>query len=231
MQSPTYTGTNSFITSSAYDNMTAVVAFSLSRNSTVGFGSSTGTFVQSGGAHNVQGDLIVGDQGGSVGQYTMTDGNLTVVGAITVGLLGGANFTQSGGTVTGGSMTIASGGSSVQPVDTYTLTGTGTLHITGDETVGGFGNGHFVQGTGADAPTHTVDGTLFIGNGPIVSPDASPNPREGFYTLNSGTLTTNKTSVGTQGIAAVKNGLQAAAIRQPNFAGGGSGGERICQWQ
>ncbi len=40
VQSPTYTGTNSFITSSAYDNMTAVVAFSLSRNSTVGFSGS-----------------------------------------------------------------------------------------------------------------------------------------------------------------------------------------------
>ncbi|MEO8627090.1 MAG: PEP-CTERM sorting domain-containing protein [Betaproteobacteria bacterium] len=40
LQSPTYTRTNSFITSSAYDNMTAVVAFSLSRNSTVGFSGS-----------------------------------------------------------------------------------------------------------------------------------------------------------------------------------------------
>ena len=159
---------------------------------------------------------------GSTGTYDISGGSLTVNGNIIVGDLGQGTFNQTGGAVSANGLTIGNSGSSVEPVDTYNLTGDGsTLNVSGDEVVGNLGNGNFVQGNGTDTPTHSVTGTLFIGEGPNVIPDlnspgdgngsgpAAPpaNPREGNFTMNSGSLDVGSMVVGDQGTGTfVQNG-------------------------
>jgi T5SS/PEP-CTERM-associated repeat protein/autotransporter-associated beta strand protein len=81
------------------------------------------------------------------------------VGATYVGLDSGATaaFTHSAGTHTTQTMTL---GNHIGSTGTYTLSGTGSLAVSGDEVVGFDGSGVFVQTGG----THTVGGSLTFGN-------------------------------------------------------------------
>ena len=167
-------------------NLTGGGTLNVGASATIG-AAGTGLFTQgladqsdagSGNSAFINGDLTLGDQLFSSGTATINSGTFGVGGAIIVGNLGLGAVNQTGGTVTGGSMVLGNSGSNVEPVETYSLTGTGALVIYNDETVGELGNGAFVQGTGSDNPTHSVGGTLIIGDGGAVVPDPN-SPADG----------------------------------------------------
>jgi T5SS/PEP-CTERM-associated repeat protein len=143
------------------------------------------------------------------GTYNMNGGTLNA-GNVTVGFSGTGTFNHSGGTVNTGHVDLGgcggcNGGDSA---GFYNLTGTGILNNTGDESVGDFGHGEFLQD--GVATQNNVTGTLFIGNGPTGTPNIA-NPgnydRSGTYTLNNGALSTQYTVVGSQGTGTfIQNG-------------------------
>jgi len=191
-------------------NLTYGGTLTVSGNATIGE-AGTGTYNQgildqsdASSVNNatITGDMTLGDQFFSSGTVNVNNGILTVGGTLFVGNLGNAVVNQTGGTVNAGSLTIANSGSSIEPVNSYYLTGSGVLNITGNEVVGELGNGVFVQGNGTDSPTHNVGGTLIVGDGVTVTPlgAPTPNPRQGSFILNSGSLLTNSLIVGNQGI-------------------------------
>ena len=118
---------------------------------------------------------------------------LTTTGDMIVGVLGTGTVNQSGGSVSvGGNLTLGLIGTTPEPTGTYNLTG-GTLSAS-NEYIGSFGQGRFIQnGLGT---TNTVAGDLQIGVGTILS----DTTRNGYYELDSGTLSTNNTIVGVAGL-------------------------------
>ncbi len=179
----------------------------------VGWQSAAGLYTLSGGSVSAA-TTIIGDGTstgcggctnslGGMGTLDMSGGSFSA-GKMTVGNYSEGTVNQSGGTITASSLTIANIGHTDQPIDTYNLTGTGILNVSGDEVVGVEGNGNFVQGTLGDGGTtqNNVTGTLYVGDAfdGRVTPDGATNIREGSYTLNTGSLTTNETDVGATSI-------------------------------
>ncbi len=149
------------------------------------------------------GSLYVGGESvtdNGTGTYVLNGGTLSV-SSITLGFSGTGSFNQNGGQVSSGNIDLgACGGcNGGNAAGFYTLTGNGTLTAYGIS-VGDFGHGEILQ-NGAGT-LNTVNGTLSIGNGATATPN-SANPgnydRSGTYTLDSGTLNTQYTVVGSQG--------------------------------
>ena len=160
------------------------------------------TLNQSGGAHNVNGNLVIGAETALVapfpglgrvlqGIYNLADGALNVIGNTILGAATDSKGTinQSGGVATlTGNLQIASGENSE---GTYNLTGTGVVNVSGDATVGLGGAGVFTQN---GATTHTVGGILYLGgNG---SPGTTTPSTSGTYNLQAGLLQTTGTWIG-----------------------------------
>jgi hypothetical protein len=123
---------------------------------------SAGTFIQSGGLNTINdAHLTVGD--GRVGSYVLSGvGSLAVTGDEIVGYFGLATFNQSGGTNTinqapglGGALVLGDSGTG-----TYTLSGTGSLSVAGNEDIGLGGTGIFNQSGG----TNTSNSSLYVGD-------------------------------------------------------------------
>jgi len=152
----------------------------------------TGTFTLSGG-YNIIGSgngLVVGNNSGSTGSYTLSaTGVLTSGGSEIIGLSGVGGFDQ-----TGGSNTIATNGffyvtlgNNADSTGSYTLSGTGTLSSS-YEFVGAAGVGTFNQSGGLN----TVAVSVSIGNNP---------GGVGFYAMSAGALTTAQIADGPVGTA------------------------------
>ena len=129
---------------------------------------SSGYFVQTGGTHDIAGNLAMADFAASA-WYTLQGGQLLVGGSETVGGdedAGSASFSQSGGEhVIADSLTVGIGGRS-SSVFRFSLSGDAHLSVGGDETVGfqyGGGTSLFEQSGGL----HTVAGDLRLGYGPL----------------------------------------------------------------
>ena len=108
----------------------------------------TATFNQTGGTHNVTGDLILGNQATGNGTYNLSGtGNVAVTGSTIVGSGGIGTFNQTGGTNTvSGALTIAN-----------TTGSTGTYNYSGGSLTAGsiVNNGAFNQ-SGATTVTANV---------------------------------------------------------------------------
>jgi len=139
-----------------------------------------GTHTTKAGAHNVNGNLVLGQLATGNGTYNLEGtGTLTVTGSTNVGEAGKGTFNQSGGTHKAADLTLAGTGPA------YNLTN-GTVDITGTTTVGP--NGTFAHTNG----THKVGADLVIGGG--------FGKAAGKYELGNGTLTvTGTTKVGPAG--------------------------------
>jgi hypothetical protein len=98
---------------------------------------SSGTYVLSGGSLTDTGVVTVGGTSsgaGGIGTFAVSGGSMSVTGGITV--YSGSNFTQSGGTVSAGSMAISSGGTLNLSGGTLTapITIAGTLATSASQT-------------------------------------------------------------------------------------------------
>jgi len=172
-----------------------------------------GTFTQTGGSVTADNVLVVGQSAASTGSgtYTLSGGTVSS-GNFLAGDAGIGQFTNSGGTqiVTNADAIL---GSQAGSVGTYTLSGTGSLNVTGNPdaslTVGDHGAGHFKQeggtvtsnwldvgynSTGSDyvqsGGSNNVTNTLWVGRNAGA---------EGSYQLQDGILTTDTTTVGVAG--------------------------------
>jgi hypothetical protein len=133
------------------------------------FGS--GTINQTGGSNTCP-SIVLGNQTGSNGSYSLSAGNLSAQ-QIAIGTLGTGSFTQSGGINllqgVGPNQTALLIGVKSSANNTYTLN-SGTLTVAGDESIGDGGMGTFNQSGG----THTLaiiqtligdfDSNLYVGN-------------------------------------------------------------------
>ncbi|MBI5234907.1 MAG: PEP-CTERM sorting domain-containing protein, partial [Deltaproteobacteria bacterium] len=115
----------------------------------------TGLFANSGGTHNVTGDMILGNQATGLGTYNLSGtGSVAVSGNTIVGMDGTGYFNQSGGTHTTGSLVL---GQNTGSFGMYNFTG-GVLNdsiIVGDAGTGVFNN---------SGGTHNVTGDMILGN-------------------------------------------------------------------
>ena len=107
-------------------------------NTVVGYGGE-GSFVQFGGEHNVNANLGLAVESGSIGSYTLKSGNLDVAGSSYIGVAGNGSFDQTGGlhSIKENLYIGHSNGSS----GSYTLSG-GELAISGD-IINGTGSSEF----------------------------------------------------------------------------------------
>jgi fibronectin-binding autotransporter adhesin len=148
----------------------------------------TGTFNNSGGAHTVSGNLILGNQATGKGTYNLSGGGTLDVVAdalgnanLIIGNDGKGQFIHTDGSTAtvAGSVVLGnnSGGAGRYRLDSGTLNVGGELSIGGSDqlttTIVG-GTGHFVQNDG----TVNVGNTLFVGNA----------GGTGTYDLHGGTL-------------------------------------------
>ncbi len=172
-----------------------------------------GTFLQSGGEHNVTGKLVVGSQPAAIeptsgmvrqGLYSFSDGVLTVSGDTIIGAgnsgFGGepgglGSFTQTGGMVMlNGALVIGDGGDNAGGTGIYSLSGAASqLSVGGDMRVGGAGIGTLSSGTVIQSDgVATVAGGLYVGSG---------NANGSYALSGSGVLNTAITYVGEGGVA------------------------------
>lgn len=176
---------------------------------------SSGSIVQNHADSVVQvggdgGDLILGEQAGALGSYSLVGGTLNVAAALVVGDAGTGVFTQDGGDVSAGQLVLgrAAGG-----FGTYDLNG-GTLNdqlIVGDAGTGVFNNNGF---------THNVTGELILGN--QATGDGTYNlDGGGSLTVSGGTPTT---FVGNAGVGTF-NHIDGTADLQTLVLGAQSGGQ------
>jgi hypothetical protein len=156
----------------AYD-LSGTAALTVSGEEYIG-GPGTGTFQQSGGS-NATGTLSIGSQN-SEGQatYLLSGGTLAVAGTETIAPSGTGSMIQSGGSNSAARLVVGyqDGNGS------YTLSGAGTLTVSGNEYVGYEIGGNFVQNGGTNATSS--GGNLYIGY------DNDNN--NGTYRLAAGTL-------------------------------------------
>jgi len=138
-----------------------------------------GTFNQSGGVNTINGEngLLLGQNIGSTGSYLLSGtGSLALIGGSEhVGVFGAGIFNQSGGTNTVNSGNNLYIGDNAGAIGTYSLTGSGSLSVSGNEYVGNNGAGNFNQGGG----TNSIGVELYLGNN---------TGSTGTYTLTGGTL-------------------------------------------
>ncbi len=157
-----------------------------------------GTFVQSGGS-NTTPRLVLGDNTGATGTYTLSSGQLLVTDLEDIGNLGNGQFTQTGGThiISGaGNAATLIIGDVTNEAGSYTLSGTGTLSVNGSETIGldHGGKGSFTQHGG----THTVGSNGTPQNLTIGQMAAS----QGSYTLDATSSASSLEVWGNEAIAA-----------------------------
>jgi Dockerin type I domain len=125
--------------------------------------SGSGSFNETGGS-NTSGTITLGDQSGSSGSYSLSAGGLSAT-QILLGKSGTGTFDHSGGSSTLttqlGQKALVIGANSTSN-NTYTLSGTGILTVTGDESIGDGGTGTFNQTGG----THNlgINCNLYVGN-------------------------------------------------------------------
>ncbi len=112
------------------------------RGSVIG-ASGFGYFHQASGSHHVDGDLVLGRDKGSKGQYELSGGTLDAKGEV-IGDNGEGILHQTGGTNTAANIAIGNG---VTGVGTYVLEGDGVL-VGGDLKVGVRGKGTLAQNGG-----------------------------------------------------------------------------------
>ena len=145
---------------------------SLSARSEVIGRSGTGSFTQNGGSNTISQILNLGPNLGGSGTYTMTGGNLSVIGDEVIAFDGTGTFTQSSGshTITGDLEVGRDSGSN----GTFKMT-SGSLTVGGDEDIGDSGTGVFTQTSGSN----TVKGNFIVGDG---------SPSTGTYSMTSGSL-------------------------------------------
>ena len=181
----------------------------------IGFQSGQGTYNLSGTGVLTAGRIIVGDGTGDGGDpafwgYNGAGGVLNIsentsltTGEMRIGVLNQGIVNQSGGTViVNGNLTLGEIGTVPNASGYYNLTGTGQLNVNGDAIVGVAGYGKITQGTVGDGglTNAAIGGSLILGAGDNISPNEGPQPRAGEYVLNSGTLSTGSTIVGSAGV-------------------------------
>ncbi len=177
----------------------------------VGYQSTQGTYNLSGTGVVNAGTTIIGDGTangsgslffGAGGVLNISDTASLTTGDMRVGVLNTGTVNQSGGTVSAASLTLGEIGSVPNGAGYYNLTGTGQLNVSGDESIGMFGYGQITQGAIGDAGLtgNTVTGNLFLGALDNIHPNTGSTPRAGVYILNSGTLSTYNTIVGSLGV-------------------------------
>jgi hypothetical protein len=121
----------------------------------------TGIFNQSGGSNAMGSDLNIADDVGSVGSYTLSAGTLSINGGNEyVGETGVGSLNQFGGSNVVNDGNAFSVGTNAGSTGTYALSGSGSLSVSGDEMVGGHGNGTFNQTGGVN--TITGGATLYL---------------------------------------------------------------------
>lgn len=207
--------------------------------------SGTGTFTQSGGSSSLSSNsLVIGLMSSALGTYTLSGGSLMVNSQSEyVGSSATGTSTQSGGTVTqsGGTNTINGGASlyvgyNANSTGFYSLSGSGSLSISGSEYVGysaagtsTLSGGTFAQSGGTN--TTSGAGTLFIGYNPgsngiyNLSSTGSLSINGHEYVGSSGTGTFNQTG-GTNILTGtdldVVIGLNTSSVGTYNLSGAGS---------
>ena len=156
-----------------------------------------GTFTQTGGTHSINGpygELIVGNVSGSEGEYTLSNGTLSIGHEVYVGYGGDGTFTQSGGTHTlGGTSSVLYLGWAAVGSGTYALSG-GTLSVGDEVHLGYSGEGAFTQTGGTFTISGGDDEILWIGYS---------SGSTGSYDLSGGTFSAKEISVGAQGSGSV----------------------------
>ncbi len=159
----------------------------LSTGTTVVGNGGDGYFIQEGGSHTVSGDLYMGYEAGSYGDYYLNGDSsvlLQVGGNELIGWGGSGSFTQDGGTHNvSGDLNL---GQSDGTVGYFDLNG-GDLAVGGSLNIGHDGLGTFTQTGG----TNTVGFNLVLGNN---------STGNGFYYLNGGSLSATYVYVGLNGI-------------------------------
>ena len=175
----------------------------MTRGTYIGYTNGVGTFTQTGGAHTVSGNLLLGgassgSYGSGTGTYNLSEPDASNPAILTVGgneligsngySVGTGVFNQTGGTHTvSGNLVLGDQYYTYARIPypntgTYTLSG-GSLTVYGDTIVGNYGTGAFTQTGG----THTIgsadqsdDPNLVLGN---------YTGSTGTYTLSGGSLT------------------------------------------
>ncbi len=128
-------------------------------NEYLGYGGG-GTVVQNAGTNIVTATLYLGYGSGSAGNYTLSGGSMSVAGNESIAFGGAGTFNQSAGTNTAtNSLTIANNANG-----SYSLSGTGTLSVGGNEYIGNGGGGSatFSQSGGTNTITSAND-TEYVG--------------------------------------------------------------------
>jgi hypothetical protein len=158
----------------------------------------TGGLTQTGGTHTT-GHLVLGDgaHGFGWGVYDLRGGQLTVNGAVEVGLNGAmGDVYHSAGAATMQTLAVGSGPDGTSggiTLGNYELSGTGSLTVTASESVGANGGfGTFTQTGG----THVVKST---GPGAPSLQIGAQTASDGIFKLSGGSLTTDGTSAGVGG--------------------------------
>jgi fibronectin-binding autotransporter adhesin len=182
-----YTGTATTLFSMSANNLSATNEFVGSS----GLGSNgTGLFNQSGGTNTVSsGQLFIGVNSTDKGFYYLSGtGSLTATGE-DVGYMGTGTFNQSGGSNSVNPGSALNVGELSNSIGVYTLSGSGTLSVSGYEYIGDAGSGTFNQSGG----TNTINSgyTLYVGYNSVSN---------GTYNL-SGTGTLSVTGFETVGVA------------------------------
>ncbi len=201
------------------------------------------TYTQLGGTVSVTGgNIVIGVNSGSNGQYTLsggtlaasqaihvgeagtgalkvTNGQLNVAGQMLLGNTSGGNgsVTQTGGAVTlsGNSLIIGNVGGSV---GTYQLKG-GALNATQRIIVGEDGLGAFMQTGG----TNTVTMDVSIGDHSGFATQANPDS----YSMSGGSLTASAIQVGWNGYAVfAQTAGTVTTTTDVHFGGGANGGQQ-----
>jgi hypothetical protein len=208
-----------------------------------------GTYTQSAGTNFVgnsttPGLIYIGKSAGSVGNYNLNGGTLSVLGAGlsaeehigesgtgTLTQMGGTNtsaveyigrmigasgtYMQSAGTNTAGIVWLGTGAGVGTCTGTYILSGTGSLSVATNETMGAGGFGYFTQNGGTN-----VTSTLNVAN----------SGGHGEYALNSGSLSAVTEVVGATGSGLfTQTGGSNSVSGDLSLQGGGVGSSYILQ--
>jgi fibronectin-binding autotransporter adhesin len=189
-------------------------AFSIGGPEFIGY-YGAGIFNQSGGTNTINDGytIYIGYTSGATGAYALSGGTLSVSGNEYVGGGGGANGGLNGGGLgifnqSGGTNTITSGGylnlgAGIGTTGTYTLSGNGSLSVSGPEYVGYYGSGIFNQSVGSNSCTELelavnagATGVVNVSGGTLTIPSSGTltvynTPGSGL-TLSGGTISTGQ---------------------------------------
>ncbi|HEX4413063.1 MAG TPA: hypothetical protein VH107_05500, partial [Lacipirellulaceae bacterium] len=170
----------------------AITGNTLSDNTVTIGDNGNGAVTQSGGTHTVGYNLILSNQGTSVGTYTLSGGTLNSYYNEYVGSSGSGTFTQSGGTHSANYFFV---GYNASGLGSYTLSGSSSLLQATYETIGQTATGNGAQNGGSFTQTGGANQMtdLFMGQDALSS---------GSYSLGGGSLTAQLTeSIANNGTA------------------------------